>query len=73
MKRIRYWLRSFKKVKTVKDAESMGLHHIRNIFGDEINRMNCRSLWNDNYWNVYRCGELHVYTPARVHGEVIEG
>ena len=72
MKRIRYWLRSFKKVKTVKDAESMGLHHIRNIFGDEINRMNCRSLWNDNYWNVYRCGELR-YTPARVHGEVIEG
>jgi hypothetical protein len=58
MKRVTSWIRSFKTVKTVTECEKLGLHWKRNVFGDEINTRNCRSLWNDNYWNVYRCSEL---------------
>lgn len=61
MKRIYCWFRSFKKIKTIKDAERMGLHFRRNIYGDEINTTKCRSLWNDDYWNVYRCDELRKH------------
>lgn len=59
MKRIVCWFRSFRMVKTVKDAKEMKLHWIRNVHGDEINAINCRSLWNDDYMNRYRCEELY--------------
>jgi hypothetical protein len=58
MKRILCWFRSFKTLETVKEAQDLELHFRRNIFGDEINHINCRSLWNDKYWNMYRCNEL---------------
>ena len=60
MKRIISWLRAFKKVRTVQDAELLGLHFQRNIYGDEINHLDCRSLWNDCYGNVYKIEELNL-------------
>lgn len=59
MERVIYWFRSFKKLKTSDDAYRLNLHFIRDVFGDEINHMDCRSLWNDEYWNLCRCDELN--------------
>lgn len=58
MKRILCWIKSFKKLSTVEEAKRLKLHFRRNIFGDEINQKDCRSLWNDDYLNVYKCDEL---------------
>ena len=58
MKKIKYWLRSFLKIKTVGDAKKMELKHFTNIHGDEINRINCRSIWEDEFGYQYRCDEL---------------
>lgn len=57
-KRIHYWFRAWKMVESAEKAKEMGLHWRRNVHGDEINHINCRSLWNDDYWNVYRCRTL---------------
>jgi hypothetical protein len=58
MKRILCWIRSFKTLDTIEEVNRLKLHFIRNVFGDEINQKDCRSLWNDDYWNVYKCNEL---------------
>lgn len=60
MKRIQYWFRSFKMVKTVWQAQRMGLTHLNNVYGDGINHLNCRSFWEDEFKNVYRCEELYT-------------
>jgi len=60
LKKIKYKMRSFRKVPTVAKAEEMGLRWVVNIHGDNINRLNCRSLWVDEYDHVYACSELHV-------------
>ena len=59
IKRIFYWLRSFRKIKTIDIAKNMKLKHIRNVYGDEINIANCRSYWEDEFGNYYSCSELY--------------
>src|ERR1022692_2197683 len=59
IKRLKYWLRSFDKIKTVEQAQKMGLFYHSNVYGDEINRSNCRSWWIDIYGHSYRCAELY--------------
>jgi len=50
----------FKIIKYCDEAKKRGLHHSHNVYGDEINRYNCRSFWYDEYNFLYRCNELHV-------------
>lgn len=59
IKEIKCWFRSFKHIKTVKDAQDMDLKWRFNIYGDNIKKWKCRSLWCDNYHNFYRCEELY--------------
>ena len=39
-------------------AKELGLRHWRGVYGDEINRQNCRSLWFDNKQRIYRVSHL---------------
>ena len=48
-----------KHIKTHAEANKLNLHWQRNVWGDEINTLNCRSIWNDDYMNLYYCDELH--------------
>ena len=58
MSKIKMWfIRTFKVI-TIKEAESLGLSWNRNIYGDEINHLECRSLWVDSNDKVYRVDEL---------------
>ena len=39
----------------IEEAQSQGFRFHRNIYGDEINQINCRSIWIDEknrYWCV---------------------
>jgi len=46
------------KVLTIKEAEQKGLTFKYNVYGDGINRLNCRSIWIDEKGNEYRVEEL---------------
>jgi len=48
-------------IKTTDYARKMGLIPYCNIFGDAINKYNCRSFFIDSYGNTYRCKELNEY------------
>lgn len=47
------------KVITYQKAIELDLEFYRNVFGDEINHINCRSLWVDNKGRFYRVYELY--------------
>jgi len=63
MKKIRsffWWLSwSVKVIPTCDQAREMGLIFYRNVYGDEINKTNCRSFWLDQYNRPFRCAELN--------------
>ena len=42
----------------IRDAEKKGLRFYGNVYGDEINRLNCRSVWLDSKGRRYRVKQL---------------
>lgn len=40
-------------------AKQLGLDFYRNIYGDEINYLNCRSLWKDSKGRLYKVAQLY--------------
>jgi hypothetical protein len=53
-----WWLRGFCVISN-QQAKELGLKHMCNIYGDEINKLECRSLWQDEKERVYRVKNLH--------------
>ena len=39
-------------------AEERNLSFVGNVYGDEINLLNCRSIWRDSKNRMYRVREL---------------
>jgi hypothetical protein len=54
-----WFIRNFKVISNQK-AKELGLRHWRGVYGDEINRMNCRSIWFDDKSRQYRVSHLEV-------------
>lgn len=54
---IEWWIRTFCVITKVQ-AEKRGLVLVCNFYGDEINHINCRSLWRDDKRRLYRVREL---------------
>jgi hypothetical protein len=52
-----WWLRTFKVISNQK-AKELELTHRRNVYGDEILRLNCRSIWTDYKRRYYRVEHL---------------
>jgi hypothetical protein len=52
-----WWIRTFKVI-SKEDAEKRGLSFVGNVYGDEINHLNCRSIWRDSKMRRYRVVEL---------------
>ena len=52
-----YWISIFKVVSNTK-AKELGLKLFRNVYGDEINHLNCRSIWLDKNGKQYRAYSL---------------
>jgi hypothetical protein len=52
-----WWIRNFKVISNQR-AKELGLRHWRGVYGDEINRLNCRSIWFDNNQRQYRVSHL---------------
>jgi hypothetical protein len=55
-----YFYIRFKNIPTCEEAEKMNLTHFLNVYGDQINLFNCRSLWYCEYGFRYRCDEIKV-------------
>jgi len=53
-----WWIRNFQKILSKNEAEKLGLKYFRGVYGDEINFINCRSLWIDNKKRFYKVKEL---------------
>jgi hypothetical protein len=52
------WARWFKVISN-EQAKEWGLTFYRNVYGDEVNRLNCRSIWTDNKGRRYYVALLH--------------
>ena len=52
-----WWIRTFKVISNQR-AKELGLKWYRNVYGDEINHINCRSLWIDKKGRSYRVSHL---------------
>jgi hypothetical protein len=52
-----WWIRTFRVISNQR-AKDLGLIHWRNVWGDEIRWINCRSLWIDNKNRQYRVSHL---------------
>lgn len=47
------------KVISIEQALEYNLTFVRNVYGDEINHINCRSIWADKNSRTYRVKSLH--------------
>lgn len=54
----KWYMRNFCIISNIKAIE-MDLTHIENIYGDEINKLNCRSIWLDSKQRKYRVKNLN--------------
>ena len=59
-----WYYRNF-KVLSNKKALELGLKPKRNVYGDEINHINCRSIWIDHKARAYRVQNL---LSAKIYG-----
>jgi hypothetical protein len=58
MSKIKIWCkRNFGRF-TVNECELLGLRWFKNVYGDNINIFNCRSIWLDEQSRIYKCDEL---------------
>ena len=62
MKKIKMWFKKEFGVLTQKECIELNLTFSHNIYGDQINHLNCRSIWIDKTFKSYRCNEL--YNPS---------
>ena len=58
MKSIKMWYARNFQVISNDLAEEWDLKWYRNVYGDEINHINCRSLWIDKKGHSYRVEHL---------------
>ena len=56
-----WWIRNFKIIE-IERAKELGLTFAGNVYGDEINYLNCRSIWSDSKGRRYRVRQLGDYT-----------
>ena len=54
-----WFIRLLGKRITQEKAQELGLEFHRNLFGDEVNAWDCRSLWTDKKGFIYRVKSLY--------------
>ena len=58
--RVAFWFKKEFSVLTIEECQKLGLEHSHNIYGDEINHLNCRSIWRGKKGKSYRCESLVI-------------
>jgi len=64
-----WWLRCFCVI-SIEKAKELGLNFLCNIYGDTINRINCRSLFTDKKGIIYRVDSLIKDTDGTYYPRV---
>jgi hypothetical protein len=55
-----WYFRTFGKKVTMKEIMKWNLEFVENVHGDEVNRLDCRSIWVDPKGRSYRCNLMRV-------------
>jgi hypothetical protein len=58
IKKIKMWIKKEFGVLTIQECIDLNLEFCHNIYGDAINKLNCRSIWRDSNGKSYRCNSL---------------
>lgn len=70
MKKIKMWYARWFKVIEREQAIEWGLTYQRGVYGDEINHINCRSIWTDKLGRLYRVRSLYSITHNNCINEI---
>lgn len=54
------WYRKEFGVLTLDECRDLGLEFSYNVYGDNINQMNCRSVWRNAKGKSYKCHSLYT-------------
>lgn len=65
----KWFIRTFRGPISIEQANGMGLEFVRNVSGDEINQLGCRSLWKDSSGNTYRVKNLYDSVLGKESGK----
>ena len=60
-KLILFAVRSMRLLISHYDALVLKLEFCRNVYGDEVNKLNCRSIYKDEHGNEYKCLEMQHF------------
>jgi hypothetical protein len=52
------WFKRVFRILTIEECKELGLEFSHNVHGDNINNLNCRSIWKDEKGRTYKCGSL---------------
>lgn len=55
---IKLWFKKEFGILTIEECKNLNLSFCHNIYGDEINHINCRSIWRGEKGKSYRCHSL---------------
>ena len=55
---VKLWFKKEFGILTIEECKNLNLSFCHNIYGDEINYINCRSIWRDEKDKSYRCNSL---------------
>lgn len=58
IRKLKMWYASWCSVLTEQQIIEWELIFVRNVYGDEINYLNCRSIWKDSKGRTYRAESL---------------
>lgn len=59
MIKLKMWYARWFQVIDIQTARKWNLTHFGNVYGDMINRFNCRSIWEDSKGRQYRIKQLY--------------
>lgn len=57
-KRLMLWFKKEFGILTLEECKELNLEFSHNIYGDNINHLNCRSIWRNEKGKSYRCESL---------------
>lgn len=58
IKKFKFWYKKEFGILSIEECQKFGLEFCHNIYGDNINHLNCRSIWRDKTGKSYRCESL---------------
>ena len=56
--KIKFWFKKEFGILTIEECKKLNLTHCHNIYGDSINKLDCRSIWRNEKGKSFRCESI---------------